>query len=81
MLTLSPPKESKQILKTFLIADFFYWPLVSLTPVANRKNLRCEYFRELSKKNSKRPYWDTQGLGGKRFMKKHEVENLLALTL
>ncbi len=29
-------------------------------------------------KNSKRPKWDTQGLG---FMKKHEVDNLVALSL
>jgi hypothetical protein len=29
------PKETKQIIKIFLIEDFFHLPRVSLTPVAN----------------------------------------------
>jgi hypothetical protein len=27
-------------------------------------NLSCEYLREFPEKNSKRPEWDMQGLGG-----------------
>ncbi len=32
------------------------------------------------RKNWKRPSWDTQGLGGIWFIKKPEVENLVALS-
>jgi hypothetical protein len=56
MLTLLP----KQNILTFLIEDIFHLPLVSTTPVVHLE----------LRKNSKRPLWDTQGLGGILFMKK-----------
>ncbi len=50
-------------------------------PKAPENNIRvgvCEYLREFSSKNLKRPLWDTQGLIHE---KKPEVENLVALSL
>jgi hypothetical protein len=67
----------KKIIKTFLIEDFFHLPPVSTTLVVYLE-LRIS---PRIWKNSKRPYWYTQGLGVNWFIKKPEVENLEALFI
>ncbi len=56
-----------KIIKTFMIEDFFHLPPVSTTPVVN---LELRISPRMFQKNSKRPEWYTQGIGGNWFMKK-----------
>jgi hypothetical protein len=44
-----------------MIEDFLHLPPVSLTPVAN---LELQISPRIFEKNTKRPEWYTQGLGG-----------------
>jgi hypothetical protein len=44
-----------------LIEDFFHLPPVSMTPVVH---LELRISPQIFEQNSKRPFWDTQGLGG-----------------
>jgi hypothetical protein len=44
-------------------------------------DLELQISPRIFEKMSKQPYWDTQELGGNGFMKKPEVENLVALYL
>ncbi len=60
---------SKEIMKTFLIEDFFHLPPVSTTPVVHLE-LRISNFR----KNSKRPLWYNQGLGRNCSMQKTQSQ-------
>ncbi len=53
-----------KIIKIFQFEDFCHLPPVSLTPWA--ANISANF-----RKNSKRLYWYTQGLGGNWFMKKN----------
>jgi hypothetical protein len=47
---LTPLPKDVQIIKTFLIKDFFHLPLVSTTRVVH---LECEYLCEFTKKLEK----------------------------
>ncbi len=66
-------------LKVNMIEDFFHLPQVSTTPVVH---LELRISSRIFKKIRNGPNGiRTQGLGGKWFMKKPEVENLVTLSL
>ncbi len=72
------PPESTKLLK--LVAKFaarcrwYRWQICHRCRWYWWSTFSCEYLREFSK-NSKRPYWYTQGLGGNWFMKKTRSKN------
>jgi hypothetical protein len=68
-----------KIFKTFLIENVFHLSPVSTTPVVHLE-LRISP-RIFEKFESAIPYGDIEGLGGNRFMKKPDVENLVSLSL
>ncbi len=57
-----------KIIKIFQFEDFCHLPPVAATPVVH---LELRISPRIFGKNSKRPYWYTQGLGGNWFMKKN----------
>jgi hypothetical protein len=63
----STQRCSNKIIKIFLIEDFFHLPSVSTDNGGSlwTKNISANF-----RKNLKRPYWYTHGLGGNWFMKK-----------
>jgi hypothetical protein len=68
---------SKKLIRIFLIEDFFHLPPVSTTPVVHLElRLSPQIFEKI--KTALMVY---SGLRGNRFIKKHEVKNLVALSL
>ncbi len=65
----------KEVMKIFLIEDFFHFPPVSMTPVVHLK------LREFFAKIRKGPNGIIRGLGETDPCRKPEVKNLVALPL
>ncbi len=68
----------KEIMKTFLIEDFFHWPPMSTTPVVH---LELRISPRIFKKIWNGPNGIIRGLGETDPRRKPEVENLVALSL
>jgi hypothetical protein len=77
MLTLLPEDVQTKYLKLLRLKFFPFATSVHDPDGASWAANISENFR----KNSKRPYWIPQGLGGNWFMKKTELENLVTLCL